>query len=223
MIISVIKPVGPTSFDVVARVRYLTKIKKVGHAGTLDPLASGVLVIAIGKESTTQISSLMLTEKEYVAEITLGANSTTDDSEGEKTQLSNYPIPQLTIIKQILTSFLGEIQQIPPLYSAIKVGGKRAYKSARKGQQVMLSPRSVIIKRISLISYSWPKLRIKVTCEKGVYIRSLARDIGKKLGTGGYISALDRTRVGNYTYKSSISMADLEVKLPEIMKKLPQV
>ena len=219
MILSVIKPKGPTSFSVIYLVRKLTGIKTVGHAGTLDPLASGILVVAIGRESTVKIESLMLTQKEYEAEITLGQTSATDDSEGIKTQVSGFREISENEIQNTLQKFVGTIEQTPPLYSAIKVHGRPLYDYARSGKTVPIKSRLVAIDAIEFLSYSWPLLTIRVTCGKGVYIRSLARDIGAELKVGGFISKLNRTRVGTYTYENSYKMEDLEEILPLLIKK----
>ncbi|MEK7659885.1 MAG: tRNA pseudouridine(55) synthase TruB [Patescibacteria group bacterium] len=196
-IIPVLKPKGPTSHDIVAAVRRMVGARRVGHAGTLDPLASGVLVIGIGS-ATKQLHNEMLKEKEYEAEITLGATTTTDDAEGERTDHDVPTPPTRTDIEAILPEYIGNIQQLPPAFSAVKVGGIPAYAHARKGRVVTLGARSVEIMSIEIFSYAWPKLSLRVVTGPGVYIRSLARDIGERLGCGGYISELVRTRVGEF-------------------------
>ncbi len=198
------KPKGITSFDVIFKLRKMTGIKKIGHAGTLDPLASGVLVVAIGREYTKQLEQLTLTDKEYEAEITLGQTSTTDDDEGEKTQFVVEEVPSENSVHHVVQSFIGEINQLPPVYSAIKVKGVPAHRRVRKGQTVDLKPRKVVIHDIEIVSFSWPLLGIKVHCGKGVYIRSLARDIGERLKVGGYLSELIRTRVGEYRLEDAV-------------------
>ncbi|MBT5338596.1 tRNA pseudouridine(55) synthase TruB [Candidatus Falkowbacteria bacterium] len=206
-IIVVDKPKGPTSHDIVDQVRRITGIRKVGHAGTLDPLASGVLVVAIGRENTKKIDEIVKTEKEYIAKIKLGETSTTDDAEGDKTQISNtkYQIPNDALLEN-LKQFEGEVLQIPPAFSAIKMKGKKAYELARKGQEVKMASRKIFIKEIELIKYEWPYLEIKVTCGPGTYIRSLARDIGEKLKIGAYLAELQRTRVGDYTIEQAVDL-----------------
>lgn len=191
------KPKGVSSFSIVAKARKFFGIKKVGHAGTLDPLASGVLVIGVGREATKKLFLEVAKEKEYIAELTLGQISTTDDAEGEKNEGSNYQ-PNKKEIKEVLLKFIGEIMQVPPKFSAIKVDGKRAYKIARAGNELELKARPVLIKEIELLNYEYPILKIRVVTGSGVYIRSLARDIGQKLGTGAYISELKRVRVGEF-------------------------
>ena len=211
MFVNINKPKGPTSFDVVAKVRKVTGVKKVGHAGTLDPLASGVLVVAVGREYTRQISTVVEKEKEYLATVTLGVTSTTDDEEGEK-RISNveFLIPNEKTLNDSLNTFKGKIEQIPPIYSAVKVKGKEAYKYARRGQEVKMKSREVEIKNIEILSYDFPTLVLRVITGKGVYIRSLVRDIGEKLGTGAYMSDLVRERVGEFKIEDSIKVSDLE-------------
>ncbi len=212
------KPKGITSNDAVQLVKRLIGVRgvKIGHAGTLDPLAQGVLVIAVGREATKTINEVVKKEKEYIAEITLGFESTTDDAEGEKTKIEFSKEPTIEEVKNSFNDFIGKIKQLPPIYSAIKISGKEAYKYARSGQVVEMEPRDVEIKNIELLEYAWPKLKIRVVTGPGVYIRSLARDIGKKLGSGGYLSFLERTRVGDFRKEDSIT----EEKLSEFVKNI---
>lgn len=193
------KPVGPSSHNMIYRARHWTGVKKIGHAGTLDPLAEGVLVIAIGREHTKQLSKFLTKEKEYVTEIFLGQTSTTDDSEGKKTIVSVQKPSEIFEISQTLEKFIGEIWQTPPLFSAVKINGQEAYKYARKGEHVLLKPRKRQVKEIELLEYSWPLLKLRVITGSGVYIRALARDIGGELGVGGYMHRLIRTKVAQYT------------------------
>ena len=213
-IYSIYKPKGWTSFDVVAKIRKITGVKKVGHAGTLDPLATGVLIVAIGREATKQISQIMHQEKEYVAKIKLGETSSTDDEEGVKTQKAQKHKSTKAQLQVLIKKFIGEISQVPPAYSAIKVNGRRAYDLARKGKEVKLKARQVTVKEIELISYRWPYLKIRVVCGPGTYIRSLARDIGRELGTGAYLAELERTRIGEYKVEDAKTIEQLvkEVK-----------
>ena len=204
------KPVGPTSNDIVQQVKRITGEKKVGHAGTLDPLAEGILVVAVGREATKQLSEVVAKKKEYRATIRLGMESTTDDEEGEKTMVHQENVPTQEAIQTVLKKFEGHILQTPPIYSAIKVQGKEAYKLARKGKSVTLEPRPVLIKKITFISHEWPTLIVDVTTGPGAYIRSLARDIGKELGTGGYLAGLIRTRVGEYTKDTAIELEEFK-------------
>lgn len=206
------KSPGMTSHDVVAKIKRLSGIKKVGHAGTLDPLAEGVLVVGVGRESTKKLGEIVEKEKEYVANIKLGVESTTDDEEGEKTQNEVNGVPTISDVKKVIQKFVGEIKQLPPRFSAVKIEGMRAYKRARRGEDFPLPPRCVEIKKIEILEYSWPLLRLRVTTGAGVYIRSLARDIGKELGSGGYLTALKRTRVGEFTLSQAQKIEEEEMK-----------
>lgn len=208
-IVAINKPVGPTSHDVVDEVRRVTGEKKVGHAGTLDPMASGVLVIGIGRQATKQLGSIVAKEKEYVATIRLGQTSSTDDEEGEKTKISDQPVNHIEI-DLVLPSFVGEITQIPSKYSALKLQGKPAYKRVRAGEDIRMKPRKVTILLIELMDYEWPNLKIRVITGPGVYIRSLARDIGDLLKSGGYLARLERTRVGRYTIEHALTLEQFE-------------
>ena len=211
------KPKGITSNDAVQKVRSIVgRSVRVGHAGTLDPLAQGVLVIAVGREATKTISDVVKKEKEYIAEITLGFESSTDDAEGEKTKIEFSKEPAIEEVRGSFKEFIGNIKQTPPIYSAIKIQGKEAYKYARQGQEIKMEPREVEIKNIELLEYAWPKLKIKVLTGPGVYIRSLARDIGKKLGVGGYLSFLERTRVGDFKKEDAIMVENLAEFLSKI-------
>jgi len=203
-IVGVYKPVGPSSFDMIRRLRLLTGIKKIGHAGTLDPLAQGILVVGIGRPACRSLEKEVKKEKEYLAIIKLGEESTTDDQEGEKTIKKNINRPSREKILKVLSRFQGKIKQVPPIFSAVKVKGKRAYQLARQGKRPSLKSRLVEIKKIQLLDYSWPYLQIKVLTGPGAYIRSLARDLGQKLNCGGYLFSLERTRVGEFNKKNSI-------------------
>ena len=205
-VFGIYKPIGPTSFKIISELRKITGIRRIGHAGTLDPLAQGVLVVAIGAKYTKDIDKIVATEKEYIAEVKLGETSTTDDEEGIKKQLTFDHKPLTNEIEEVIKGFIGRIEQIPPAFSAIKIAGKRAYDLARSGENPEMKPRKVEIKNIGILDYSYPLLRLKVTTAKGVYIRSLARDIGAKLGTGAYLAWLERTRVGKYTKEKSSTL-----------------
>ena len=211
MILNVKKPKGMTSHDVVDKVRQITKEKRVGHAGTLDPFATGVLIIATTREDTKKLGDISKnTKKEYVATLELGKTSTTGDPEGEISLITiNYP--NLKRVRETLKLFIGEIKQTPPSYSAIKVTGVPAYKLARRGQRVELSSRNVTIDTLDLLLYNPPLLKIRVVCGAGTYIRSLAKDIGEKLNTGAYLTELERTRVGDFKIEDSIPLAKLSV------------
>ena len=209
------KPEDWTSFDVVAKVRGIIKHAtgervKVGHTGTLDPKATGLLVLAIGSY-TKRVPELTKLDKIYEAELTLGKTSNTDDSEGELTEV-NDDQPSKDQIEAALEKFIGEIQQVPPQFSAIKVDGKRAYKSARKGDEVKLEPRTVTIRSINDLNYEYPVLSFVTDVTSGTYIRSLARDIGEKLGTGAYLSGLRRETVGEFSVQNAIAMDGLNIE-----------
>lgn len=208
-IFAVYKPVGMTSHDVVNTVRGITKIKRVGHGGTLDPLAEGVLVIAVGRENTKLLDQYVKGDKEYIATLKLGFTSETDDAEGPIHEMSTKIAPNLPQIQDCIKKFTGEILQTPPQYSAIKMNGKEAYKRIRKGEDFKMESRSVFIKNIEMVSYKYPLLEIKVECGTGVYIRSLARDIGEVLETGAYLTKLVRTRVGEFTIEKALDIGDL--------------
>ncbi|MCH7828283.1 tRNA pseudouridine(55) synthase TruB [Patescibacteria group bacterium] len=211
MVLNINKPKGITSHDVVDEVRRQTGERRVGHAGTLDPFATGVLVVAVGREDTKKLTEITKnTKKEYVATLELGKTSTTGDPEGQ-ISLVSLSYPHLSEIKDTLRSFVGEIKQTPPPYSAIKVKGVPAYKLARRGVNVVLPSRKVQIHEIGVLKYSPPSLKIRVVCSAGTYIRSLAKDIGETLGTGAYLTELERTRVGDFTIKDSISLEQLRL------------
>lgn len=210
-VICVDKPLGWTSFDAVKRIRgALTRrlgIKKlkVGHAGTLDPLATGVMLICTGK-ATKQIDTLQAGVKEYEATIALGATTPSFDLETEID--ATYPTEHIDrrLVEDVLSRFIGTIQQIPPAFSACKIDGKRAYDLARKGKDVDLKPKTLVIDSIELLTFQPTEIKIRVVCSKGTYIRALARDIGAALGSGGHLTALRRTRVGNYSIDNCLTI-----------------
>lgn len=206
------KPAGISSFGVVARVRGIIsknigKKAKVGHAGTLDPFATGLLVILCG-QATKQAGTFLKLDKKYTAKVVLGKESTTADPEGEITKISSRA-PSEAEVLEVLKGFVGTIMQTPPIFSAIKVGGRRAYDLARKGQEVKLEPREVTIYGIDSISYNYPELTFNVSVSSGTYIRSLAVDIGNKLQTGAYLSSLRRTSIDKYKVDNSVILDDL--------------
>jgi len=212
-IFAVYKPKGPSSASVVREIKKVAGKDKVGHGGTLDPLARGVLVVGIGREATKNLTSIINGGKEYVALIKLGEISTTDDEEGEKTIGEVKIHPDKEEIKKVVDRFIGPINQVPPLFSAIKIKGREAYKLARAGKEVKLSPRSVLVENIEILSYRWPLLKLRVITGPGVYIRSLARDIGEFLGVGGYLFDLERIRVGKFTVQQAISVDKLKKQI----------
>lgn len=206
-IFTIYKPTGITSHDVINKVRTLSGQRRVGHGGTLDPFASGVLVVAIGKEYTTKLHEILHnTAKVYRAVVQLGATSTTDDPEGVITEKNVTEIPSRETIEKILGEFRGEVMQVPPAFSAIKQSGRRAYELARQGKKVTLAARKVRIDAIEFIRYQYPELEIEVTCGSGFYMRALTRDIGQALGTGAYCKELERIRVGEYSLEHAITV-----------------
>ncbi len=202
-ILNLNKPPGMTSRDVVDRVARLLRKVKVGHAGTLDPLASGVLVVCIGS-ATRLIDSVHRMPKTYRTVVRLGARSDTHDADGEVVEVYNPSVPDEQNIRRLLAGMVGEILQLPPVYSAKKIKGKRSYDLARAGRPAELAPRLVRIDHIDLISYSWPRLELEIACGGGTYIRSIARDVGEALGCGGLVEALVRTRIGHFAIESAI-------------------
>lgn len=214
-VICINKPLNWTSFRVVnsVRARLCRRLRlkklKVGHAGTLDPLATGVMIICTGKK-TKQIDSLQAREKEYIAELTLGATTPSFDLE---TQIdAHYPTEHINreLIEDCLRQFEGEIEQVPPVFSAVKVDGKRAYEFARKKENIELKPKLLVIDKIELLSVEMPKMTIRVVCSKGTYIRALARDIGKSLNSGAHLTGLVRTRVGEYSLSDCLEIEQLD-------------
>ena len=206
--LNIYKPKGLTSHDVVARLRRITKIRQIGHTGTLDPFATGVLPICIGK--ATRLIEYLDDDKEYLATVQFGKNTTTYDLEGEITETFDKKVTE-NEIKTALKDFEGEISQIPPIYSAIKVNGKKLYDYARQGQDVEIKPRKVTISKIELkdFDYASQSAKILVSCSKGTYIRSIAYDLGAKLECGGYLTALERTKAGKFQVNTAIKLDDL--------------
>jgi tRNA pseudouridine55 synthase len=209
-VLNIYKPAGPTSHDIVDEIRRITGIKRVGHAGTLDPFAEGVLIILIDKTTKLQ-SKFMAMPKTYVATLRLGAVSDTYDITGIKSQITSTESQTISKsqIQEILNSFIGEIEQAPPAFSAIKIKGKKAYELARKGIKPELKPRKVKIYDIKLLNYKYPRLKIEVKCSKGTYIRSLANDIGEKLSCGAYLEKLIRTQIGKFNIDNSVRIDKL--------------
>lgn len=214
-VLGIDKPYGWTSSDVVRKVKFMLQHKlskkniKVGHAGTLDPLATGVLMVCIGK-ATKRAEALQAEEKEYVAEIKFG--ETTPCFDLEKEVDATYPYEHITekSIADVLPSFLGELDQIPPVFSAKMIGGKRAYEFARKGQEVEMKPARVTIVDLEILSFKSPILTLKIRCSKGTYVRSLARDLGVELQSGAHLVGLKRTRSGSLRVEDCFSMEEVE-------------
>lgn len=225
-IIYIDKPYGWTSFDVVKRIRGIMlrrmgiKKMKVGHAGTLDPLATGVMIVVSGK-ATKLIETLQAGVKEYVATIRLGATTPSFDLETEID--ATFPTAHITreMTEEVLGRFTGRIEQVPPAFSACKIDGRRAYKMARKGHEVELKPKVLVIDSIELLEFAQDEISIRVVCSKGTYIRALARDIGEALGSGGHLTALRRTRVGDVGIADCLSVDDAVEMLRNVEVEMP--
>ncbi|ULQ57205.1 tRNA pseudouridine(55) synthase TruB [Flavihumibacter rivuli] len=203
------KPLDWTSFDVVRKIRNMVRIKKVGHAGTLDPLASGLLIVCTGK-FTKRINEYMAREKEYTGSFTLGAVTPTYDLESEPVPINDLSEFDPAAILSTTYQFTGDIMQVPPIHSAIKINGKRVYELARKGKDVQLEPRPVTISAFEITSIELPLVHFRVVCSTGTYIRSLANDFGAALGCGAYLSSLRRTRIGEFSVKDAMTMEAAE-------------
>ena len=209
------KPLHWTSFQLVNKLRWLIKRKlgikkiKVGHAGTLDPLASGLMIICTGKK-TKEISQYQAAEKEYIATLKLGATTPSFDGETEETYF--YPTKHISkeLIISVCNQFIGEIEQLPPIFSAIKVKGKKLYESARKRNKVEIKPRIIQINELEIINMDLPYIKLRVSCSKGTYIRSLAHDLGKAMNTGAWLCELQRTKIGSETIKNAININDFQ-------------
>lgn len=212
-ILNIDKPAGITSFDVVRKIRYLTGVKKVGHSGTLDPFATGVLLVFVGRETTKHISKFSNLDKEYYAKVKFGEKTDTADLTGKV--IKRKPIPELSIsqIESVCQNFIGKIQQIPPMYSAIKKDGIRLYKLARKGNTIEREPRRVEIKELELLEYNKPFLKFSSVVSKGTYIRTLAEDIAEKLGTIGHLVELRRMGIGKFSVENALNFNKLTTKI----------
>ncbi len=208
------KPPGPTSHDIVDDVRKITGEYKVGHTGTLDPFAEGLLIVLVGREATKRQTEFLKLDKEYIATLRFGAETDTDDITGSSLSFARDRGQKITIndTKRVIQKFIGEISQIPPDYSAIKIKGKKAYELARKGEKPKLEPRKIKIYNIKILNYEWPLLELRVQCSSGTYIRALARDIGRDLGCGAYLEKLIRTKIGKYSLKDAVTIDALRRK-----------
>ncbi|MFD2033536.1 tRNA pseudouridine(55) synthase TruB [Belliella marina] len=202
------KPLEWTSFDVVKKVRNALKIKKVGHAGTLDPLATGLLIVCAGKK-TKSIDTFMGQEKEYTGTFVLGKTTESFDREKEIIEVADPSHITMEMLQAAVAELTGDILQIPPMHSAIKVDGKRVYESARKGIEVKMEPRPVTVSEFEITRFELPELDFRIVCSKGTYIRSLARDLGEKLEVGAYMSALTRTRIGEFKLENAEELGAL--------------
>ncbi len=210
------KPIGWTSFNMVQKVRYLTRVTKVGHAGTLDPLATGLLIICTGKY-TKQINTYMGMTKEYTGTMVIGATTPTYDLESEPENFKNIDQISAEQIQLATLQFVGHILQMPPQHSAIKKDGKRLYESARQGIEVKVDPRPITIESFEITSIDLPTINFKVVCSTGTYIRSLVKDFGDALGVGAYMSALRRTRIGDFKIEEAIQWEDLEAEIKNVL------
>lgn len=205
------KPVDWTSFDVVAKLRGITGIKKIGHAGTLDPFATGLLIIAIGRAATKQISNYVKKDKVYETTLCLGAVSSTHDPEGEikKNTKDDTGIPSIDEVERVVKSFTGKQEQIPPMYSAKKVQGKKLYQLARQGKEVERWPEGIEVFSLEILKYDWPLLELRVHCSSGTYIRVLGSDIGQALRVGAYLTKLKRVAIGDYKLQDAFGIKDI--------------
>jgi len=214
------KPTGCTSHDIIYKLRKITSIRKIGHAGTLDPFASGLLICAVARTATREIDRFVKLDKEYIADLFLGARSDTYDREGKILEnRENYNFSKkncnvetrcIASIQEVLDKFQGKQEQVPPMFSAKKVGGKKLYQLARKGIEIKREPFQIEIFEIELLDYAWPRLKIRVSCSSGTYIRSLASDIGDTLGCGAYLEELRRTRIGKFRIEEAVSIDKLD-------------
>lgn len=205
-----------TSFDVVARLRGILKVKKIGHAGTLDPFATGLLILLVGNATKRQ-DELMASDKIYEAEIRLGEKTDSYDRTGKVTATSDVKVTE-DQIKEAVMSFVGENQQVPPMFSAIKKDGKKLYELARKGIEIVREPRKVMIHSIDILSIVSDIIKIRVHCSKGTYIRSLAYDIGEKLGTFGHLKDLERTKIGNFSVDDAYTVDEFRDEINLLLK-----
>lgn len=210
------KPLEWSSFDVVKFLRKRIRVKKVGHAGTLDPLATGVLILCCGK-ATKSISLIQDLPKVYTAEVTFGKATTTYDAEGEVAETADWEHITKEKIESVLADdFTGTVEQIPPMYSALKYGGKKLYELARKGEEVVRLPRQVTFHDHTILNFEPPKLTLKTTCSKGTYIRSLARDLGEALDSKAFLSGLERTSIGHFSIEEALNPHEMGDQLKEI-------
>lgn len=225
------KPPGPTSHDIVSKIRHVLHEQSVGHIGTLDPQASGLLVLAVGTKALKVIEFFQGLGKEYIADVTFGKTSTTYDSDGVIEDYQVKPgvsVPEQIQIRNLISDrFIGKISQIPPAHSAIHVNGQRAYDLARKGKDIVMPQRTVQIDACDILSYEYPRVQLRVSCGSGTYIRSLANDLGEALRCGGYLSALRRTRVGEWSVENAVNPDDAKwtgvMPLKDVLKNFPSL
>jgi len=209
MFLLINKPAGITSHDVVDRVRRITGERRVGHAGTLDPFATGLLIVGVGRESTKQLDTFLKLDKSYHTTFHLGATADTDDCTGVITPTANAVPPSNVDLEQALAKLRGPLSQIPPMYSAKKIAGKKLYELARQGVTITRAPAAVTVYKLELLNYNWPLLELDIDCSSGTYIRSLAHDLGADLNVGGYVETLARTRIGTYALANAVTLDKL--------------
>lgn len=210
MVLLLDKPAGWTSFDVVAKTRGILRTRKIGHTGTLDPMATGLLILCVDK-ATKLVETLQAEEKEYIGTLKLGATTSTDDAESEENEV--FPTAHITsaAISEMAGTFLGESLQRPPIFSARKVGGERLYKIARRGETVEVPSKTITVYAFEITDVEMPLVRFRIVCSKGTYIRALARDLGTQLGSGAYLTELRRTRSGEYHVDEALTIDELQL------------
>ncbi|MBT4445477.1 MAG: tRNA pseudouridine(55) synthase TruB [Waddliaceae bacterium] len=218
-ILLVDKPIGITSFDIVRMLRRKLNVKKIGHAGTLDPFATGLMVMLVGRKYTRMSDAIMAGEKEYIATARLGITTDSYDCDGKETKNSDIIPIKEDIEKAVDSSFQGTIQQIPPMFSAKKIGGKKLYELARKGEEIERKPHNIDV-TTKILSYQYPILTFHVQCSKGTYIRSIANDLGDMLGCGAHLTALRRTRCGEYSVENSVEVSCIKDEDYDISQRL---
>jgi tRNA pseudouridine55 synthase len=212
-VISLNKPIGITSFDAVSRIRHITGIRKVGHAGTLDPFAEGLLLVGIGRAATKRLPEFLMLEKEYIGRVVLGVVTDSLDLTGKVVETNSFEMPDEVEIKAVLDQFIGEIEQLPPMFSAVKINGRRLYRSARQGIEVERIKRKVKINLLELTKITPDGFEMRVVCSKGTYIRALADDIGRKLGMGAHLGSLIRTRIGNFCLEEATTISEFALSV----------
>lgn len=215
-ILIVDKPAGPTSHDVVQKVKRAIGAKKVGHTGTLDPAATGVLTLCING-ATKRAGELSGGEKVYEFTLVLGAQTDTDDDTGKVIDESSYGASNRSRLDEVIKSYIGSIEQVPPAYSAVKKNGVRSYKNARKGNEVALEPRNVLIHELTIMREEENRIRMRMRCEKGTYVRALCRDIGRDLGCGGHAAGIRRVKNGDFTIEQAIKLEEVPLKWNEML------
>jgi len=203
------KPAGITSHDVIDRLRRLTGVQRIGHAGTLDPFATGLLIVGVGREATKKLGEFLGRDKSYEAVMVLGGRSDTQDATGQITPDTDAPMPDKAVLAETMAKFVGEISQLPPMYSAKKIKGRKLYELAREGKEIAREPVTVTIHKLELLSYEPPRASFRVRCSSGTYVRTLAHDIGDVLETGAYLESLRRTAIGSIKVSEAAKLEEL--------------